>query len=79
MKENEKKYFKNENETKKAEKNYKEFNKYMDKKSKEYDIDKIQDSLKKEPKTKEEVEEYLRNMNIIFEFQEDLDKKNKTY
>ena len=79
MKANEKKYFKNENETKKAEKNYKEFNEYMDKKSKEYNIDKIQESLKKEPKTKEEMEEYLQTMNKIFEFQEDLNKKNKTY
>ena len=51
----------------------------MDKKSKEYDIDKIQESLKKEPKTKEEMEEYLQTMNKIFEFQEDLNKKNKTY
>jgi len=79
MKANEKKYFKNENETKKAEKNYKEFNEYMDKKSKEYNIDKIQESLKKEPKTKEEMEKYLQTMNKIFEFQEDLNKKNKTY
>lgn len=79
MKANEKKYFKNENETKKAEKNYKEFNEYMDKKSKEYNIDKIQESLKKEPKTKEEMGEYLQTMNKIFEFQEDLNKKNKTY
>jgi hypothetical protein len=79
MKANEKKYFKNENETKKAEKNYKEINEYMDKKSKEYNIDKIQESLKKEPKTKEEMEEYLQTMNKIFEFQEDLNKKNKTY
>ena len=79
MKNNEKKYFNDENETNKAEQDYKEFNEYMDKKSKEYGIDKIQESLKKEPKTKEEMEEYLQTMNKIFEFQEDLNKKNKTY
>jgi len=79
MKENEKKYFKNENETKKAEKNYKEFNEYVETKTKEYNIDEIKKSLNKDPKTKEEAESYLKNMNKIFAFQDDISQKNKSY
>ena len=79
IKANEKKYFKNENERKKAEQNSKEFNEYIDKKTKELDIDKAKKSINKDPETPEEAEEYCNNLNKIFIFQEEISEKSKSY
>ncbi len=79
IKTNERKYFKDENETKNAEKNYKEFNEYVEIKTKEYNIDWIKDSINKDPENKNNVKEYLHNMNRIFSFQQDILEKNQSY
>lgn len=79
IKTNERKYFKDENETKNAEKNYKEFNEYVEIKTKEYNVNWIKDSINKDPENKNNVEEYLHNMNRIFSFQQDILEKNQSY
>ena len=79
MENNEKKYFKNKNELKKAEQNNKEFNEYIEKKSKEFNVKELQKSVEKDPKTPKEAEEYFKNLNKIYVFQEDVSEKDKSY
>ncbi len=82
MEENKNKYFggKTDEEIEKAWQNFKEFQEFQNKKSEEYWItDEMIKSLNTTPNTKEETEEYFKNLNKVLIYQNVLNGKKWEY
>lgn len=76
---NRNKYFKNEEEVDKAGKDFEDFNDFSQKKSEEYKIDEIVKSFEKDPENEEEAMNYFKWMNILLEYQNELNEKSESY